>query len=333
MTPNPVRLLIDCDTGIDDALALLYAAASPEAEIVAVGCVAGNVELPHIVRNTLAVLELAGRPDIRVAAGADRPLVRPLRTAADTHGPTGLGYAELPAATAGVVPGDAAEGIIVAARACPAELTLVTLGPLTNVALALQREPDLPHLLQRMVMMVGSYRSPGNTAPTLEWNAGVDPEALAAVLAAWGAARAGDPVIPLPVAFGLDVTERAKMTPAHLERLAKRAGGEAGNAVVRFLSDALRFYFEFHSHNDGFYGAFIHDALALAAALDPGLARTEALAVEVELEGRWTTGETVTDWRRAWGREPNLEITVEADITAFFERFIERVGDLAARRG
>jgi purine nucleosidase len=222
---------------------------------------------------------------------------------------------------------------VAAARAQPAEVTLVTLGPLTNVALALQREPDLPRLLRRMVMMVGSYRSPGNTAPTLEWNAGVDPEALAVVLTAWRVARAGDPVVPLPVAFGLDVTERAKMTPAHLERLATRAGGESGNAVVRFLSDALRFYFEFHSRYDGFYGAFIHDALALAAALDPGLARTEALAVEVELEGRWTTGETVTDWRRAWGREPNLEIAVEVDITAFFERFIERVGDLAARRG
>ena len=101
--------------------------------------------------------------------------------------------------------------------------------------------------------------------------------------------------------------------------------------MVRFVTDALRFYFEFHSRYDGFYGAFIHDALALAAALDPGLARTEALAVEVELEGRWTTGETVTDWRRAWGREPNLDVAVEADIAAFFERFIERVGDLAAR--
>jgi purine nucleosidase len=331
LTPRP--LLIDCDTGIDDALALLYAAASPEAEIVGVSCVAGNVELPDIVRNTLAVLELAGRSDVAVAAGADRPLVRPLRTAGDTHGPTGLGYAVLPAPRRGVVAEDAAGAIVAAARAQPAEVTLVTLGPLTNVALALQREPDLPRLLRRMVMMVGSYRSPGNTAPTLEWNAGVDPEALAVVLTAWRVARAGDPVVPLPVAFGLDVTERAKMTPAHLERLATRAGGESGNAVVRFLSDALRFYFEFHSRYDGFYGAFIHDALALAAALDPGLARTEALAVEVELEGRWTTGETVTDWRRAWGREPNLEIAVEVDITAFFERFIERVGDLAARRG
>jgi inosine-uridine nucleoside N-ribohydrolase len=226
---------------------------------------------------------------------------------------------------------DAAEAILRASRARPGELTLVTLGPLTNVALALQREPDLPHRLRRLVMMVGSYRSPGNTAPTMEWNAGVDPEALAAVLAAWRDARARDPAVGFPVAFGLDVTEQAKLTPAHLEGLAARAGGGPENALMRFVSDALRFYFEFHSRYDGFYGAFIHDALALAAALDPELARTERLAVEVELEGRWTTGETVTDWRRAWGREPNLEVAVDADILAFFERFVERVGDLATR--
>jgi inosine-uridine nucleoside N-ribohydrolase len=101
---------------------------------------------------------------------------------------------------------------------------------------------------------------------------------------------------------------------------------------VGFVRDALRFYFEFHSRYDGFYGAFIHDALVLAAALDPNLARTEALAVEVELEGRWTTGETVTDWRRQWGREPSVAVAVEADSAAFFERFIERVGRLARER-
>jgi purine nucleosidase len=134
------------------------------------------------------------------------------------------------------------------------------------------------------------------------------------------------------VAFGLDVTERAKLTPAHLSRSAQGAGREDG-AVLRFVSDALRFYFDFHSRHDGFYGAFIHDALAVAAAIDPTLARAEALAVEVELEGRWTTGETVTDWRRAWGREPNVDVAVEADIGTFFERFVTRVGDLAARRG
>jgi purine nucleosidase len=322
-TPIRTPVLIDCDTGIDDALALLYACGSPEAEIVGVSCVAGNVELPHIVRNTLAVLELSGRSDLEVAAGRDAPIARPLRIADDTHGPTGLGHAELPAPTTAPGPRDAADLIIAEARARPGQLTLVTLGPLSNVAVALEREPALPALLHGLVMMVGAYRSPGNTAPTMEWNAGVDPEALDATLAGWAATDA-----PLPVALGLDVTERAKMMPEHLDRLAA-AAGDPDAPIVRFVRDALRFYFDFHSRYDGFYGAFIHDALAVAAALDPGLAQTESLTVEVELEGRWTTGETVTDWRRQWGREPNLAVAVEADIETFFERFVERVGRLA----
>jgi purine nucleosidase len=324
-----VTLLIDCDTGIDDALALLYAVASPEAEVAGVSCVAGNVGLADVVRNTLAVLELAGRGDIEVAAGCERPLSRPLRTAADTHGPTGLGYARLPVPKTGPGPRDGAALIVASARAHPGQLTLVTLGPLTNVAVALEREPELPSLLKRLVMMVGSYRSPGNTAPTMEWNAGVDPEALAICLEAWRRARAARPSVARPAAFGLDVTERAKLTPSHLERLASRAGG-GDDPIVRFVADALRFYFEFHSRADGFYGAFVHDALVVAAALEPGLARTEALAVEVELEGRWTSGETVTDWRRSWGRPPDLEVAVEADVAGFFERFVDRVGGLAA---
>ncbi len=326
MTPAPTPLLIDCDTGIDDALALLYACASPEAEIVGVSCVAGNVGLPDVLRNTLAVLELAGRADVEVAAGCDSPIGRPLRIADDTHGPTGLGYAELAAPSGTAGSRDAAEMIIAEARARPGEVTLVTLGPLSNVAVALEREPGLPRLLRRLVMMVGAYRSPGNTAPTMEWNAGVDPEALAATIRGWAATDA-----PRPIAFGLDVTERAKMTPAHLERLAQ-AVGDVDDPIVRFIDDALRFYFEFHSRYDGFHGAFIHDALVVAAALDPALARTEAVAVEVELEGRWTTGETVTDWRRHWDREPDLDIAVEADSGEFFERFIDRVGRLAQER-
>ena len=325
-SPARTPLLIDCDTGIDDALALLYACASPDAEIAGVSCVAGNVELPHIVRNTLGVLELAGRTDTEVAAGRDAPIARPLRIADDTHGPTGLGYAVLPSPDRGPGPRDAADLIVAEARARPGELTLVTLGPLSNVAVALGREPALPKLLKGLVMMVGAYRSPGNTAPTMEWNAGVDPEALAATIAGWAT-----PEAPLPLAFGLDVTERAKMTPAHIDRLAA-AAGDSDDPIVGFVRDALRFYFEFHSKYDGFYGAFIHDALVVAAALDPDIARTEALTVEVELEGRWTTGETVTDWRRHWGREPNLAIAVEADSEVFFERFVERVGRLARER-
>ena len=217
--------------------------------------------------------------------------------------------------------------IIQEARRRPGELLLITLAPLTNLAVAVLREPELPRLLRGLVMMAGSYRSPGNTAPTSEWNVAVDPEAMQVVLRNFGGASASH----LPRALGLDVTERAKFEPHHLDALVKRGGGP-DTPVMRFVVDALRFYMEFHSKWDGFFGAHIHDALAVAAALDPSLVRYEALPVDVELGGTLTTGETVTDWRRRWGKPPNLEIAVDADIAQFFERFIERVGSLAASR-
>ena len=311
--------LIDCDTGIDDALALLYACGSPEVELVGVTCVAGNVAARQVAENTLAVLELAGRPDIEVALGREVPLARALETAPETHGPKGLGYAELAPPTRTLSERPAVDVILDAASRHAGELTVVTLGPLTNLAMAVLREPDLPRRM-RWVLMGGSYRSAGNTAPTTEWNMHVDPEAAAIALRAFG------PPGRRPVALGLDVTERAKLTPDHLARLTASA---SDSPVVRFVDDALRFYMEFHSRYDGFYGAFVHDPLALAAAMDPSLIRTEAVAVEVELGGKLTTGETVTDWRRVWGREPNVDVAVEADIPRFFDRLIERLGALA----
>ncbi len=320
------RLIIDCDTGIDDALALLYAVASPEAELLAVTCTAGNIDARQVAANTRAVLDLVGRSDVEVALGREVPLVRPLMVAPETHGPRGVGYAELPDAATPLSTRHAADLIIEEARRAPGEITMVTIGPLTNLAVALVREPELPRLLRGLVMMAGSYRSAGNTAPTTEWNVAVDPEAMQVVLAGW-AACAG---VGRPVALGLDVTERAKMTPDHLRQLHAAAGDPPGSAVLQFVDDALRFYMEFHSRYDGFYGAFIHDALALASTFDPSLIKTESVAVEVELGGRWTTGETVTDWRRSWGKPPNLDVAVLADIDTFFARYIERVGRLAA---
>jgi inosine-uridine nucleoside N-ribohydrolase len=150
---------------------------------------------------------------------------------------------------------------------------------------------------------------------------------MQAVLSAWDSAEG----VGRPVALGLDVTERAKFLPDHLARLHAAAGNPPANRVLQFIDDALRFYMEFHSRYDGFYGAFIHDALAVASALDPSLLTTEALPVQVELSGGLTSGETVTDWRCVWGRPPNLDIGVSADINNFFDRYIERVGGLAAR--
>jgi len=320
--------LIDCDTGIDDALALLYVCASPEIDLVGVTCVAGNVAARQVAENTRAVLELAGRPDIEVALGREVPLVRPLEIAPQTHGPKGLGYAELPPPSQPLSERPAVDVILDAARLHPGELTVVTLGPLTNLAMAVLREPDLAERV-RWVLMGGSYRSAGNTAPTTEWNMHVDPEAASVAFAAFGAGRVRTGSARLPTALGLDVTERAKFTPEHLERLASFA---PDSPVVRFLREALRFYMEFHSRYDGFYGAFIHDPLAVAVAMDPSLVRTEEVAVQVELGGTLTTGETVTDWRRVWGREPNVDVAVEADTARFLEGFIRRVGGLAAAR-
>lgn len=352
--PDRIPLIVDCDTGIDDALALLYACASPEAEIVAVTCCSGNVEAHQVAQNTLAVLELAGRADIEVALGRTTPLIRQLETTPETHGPRGIGYADLPPPSRSLSERHAADLIVEEARHRPGEITLVTLGPLTNLALSVRREPELPRLLRRLVVMGGAFRVPGNTTPTAEWNVHCDPEAAKIVFEAFAPAPSdpGRTGHPRPLILGLDVTERARIVPDHVVALARRAGcrpddsialarGEdplhatgstASNPIVRFIVDALRFYMEFHATHDGFYGAFIHDPLALATALDPGLVRAEAVAVDVDTAGGPADGQTVADWRRLTGRAPNLDVAVEAEAETFLLRFIERVGGLAEAR-
>ena len=343
--PARVPLLLDVDTGIDDSLALLYACASPEVELVAVTCIGGNVNARRVAENTRAVLELVGRDDVPVALGREQPLVKPLETSTETHGPRGLGYAELSPARRPLERDEAASRIVDVARARPGEVTLVTLGPLTNLAVALDREPSLPNLLAGWVLMGGAYRAPGNTTPTSEWNIHVDPHAAKAVFAAWARRTSR-----LPIAMGLDVTERARFVPEHLRHLAVRAGAQpldaaalgreplevvgsvAANPILRFIADALRFYFEFHAKYDGFYGAFIHDPFAVAAALDPTLVRAQPAFVDVETGAGLAHGMTVADWRGLTRKPPNLAVAVDGDAAGFIERFIERVGNLAASR-
>ena len=350
--PTPMPVILDVDTGIDDSLALLYALGSREADILAVTCVSGNVEARQVAINTLAVLELSGRTDIEVAVGREVPLERPLETTPETHGPRGIGYAVLPPPSRAISDRHGVDVIVEAARARPGEITLVTLGPLTNLAVALEREPRLPQLLRRHVLMGGAFGAPGNTTPTTEWNLHCDPEAAKIAFDAWAQAIAVDPSVPRPVALGLDVTEGARIGPEHVVALAHRAGSRpdenlasaqvdplaprmsvASNPVIRFIADALRWYYEFHERYDGFYGAFIHDPLAVAAALDPGLITTEALYVDVETRGELTSGMTVADRRHLTGKPPNVDVAASADIEAFLERLIGRVGDLAAAHG
>lgn len=343
-------LILDVDTGIDDSLALLYAAGSPDADLVAVTCVSGNVDARQVAVNSLAILGLAGRTDVEVALGREIPLVRALETTPETHGPQGLGHAELPPPSRPLSERHAVDLILDEARRRPGEITLVTLGPLTNLALAVQREPGLPRLLKGYALMGGAFGVSGNTTPTTEWNIHCDPDAAAIVFRAWSTAMAADPTIPRPLAMGLDVTEQARILPEDVVRLARRAGsspddsivlarGEdpmlatrsvANNPIVRYVADALRFYMEFHARYDGFYGAFIHDPLAVAATLDRGLVTTEALFVDVETRGELTAGMTVADRRKLTGKAPNLDVALTADVPEFMNRLVERVGGLAA---
>jgi purine nucleosidase len=346
-------IVVDCDTGIDDSLALLYLCASDDAELVAVTCCSGNVEAHQVAENNRGLLELIGRGDVEVALGRTVPLVRLLEVATETHGPRGVGYAELPAGRRPLSSRHAADLIAEEARRRPRELTLLCIGPLTNLAVALEREPALPRLLRRLVIMGGAFRVPGNTTAVSEWNIHCDPDAAWAVVHAWTEAIEADPTVPRILALGLDVTEQASIRPDHVVALARRAGsrpddaialgrGEdpmhatrsvASNPVVRYVADALRFYMEFHAAYDGFYGAFIHDPLAAAAALDETLVRTEALAVDVETGGELAIGQTIADFRGLWRRTPNVDVALTADADEFLARLIERVGALAERVG
>ena len=226
---------------------------------------------------------------------------------------------------------------------------------MTNLALALELEPRLPSLLRGWTFMGGAFRGSGNTTPTSEWNIHVDPDAAKACLAAWGTARGADPTVPPPIGMGLDVTEEARLMPDAVAELARRAGavdsdaaainpGDAASAmlavgsvsrndILRFVVDALRFYFEFHAAYDGFYGAFIHDPFVVAATIDPSLIETRPVFVDVEVGPGLAHAMTVADWRGITGRPPNVSVAVTGNAALFLDRLVERIGALAARGG
>ncbi|NMN93462.1 nucleoside hydrolase [Antrihabitans stalactiti] len=318
------RLIMDVDTGIDDSLALLYLLASPEAEIVGIASTAGNVPAPQVAANNLAWLDVCKAGPIEVSLGSEAPLVIPLRTTEDTHGPQGIGYAVLPESARELSVRPASDMWVDLVREFPGEVIGLCTAPLTNLALALRREPALPQLLQRLVIMGGAFNYAGNTTPTAEWNVSVDPEAAKVVFDAFSAA----PPDRRPIVCALDITETIEMHPAHVDRLAEIAGG-ASNPLVGYLSDAIRFYMEFHrDHNQG-YIAHMHDPFAAAVALDPSLVTTRPATVDVELAGTLTRGMTVADLTGMWGRPPNVEIATTTEPAVFFDRLIERVGTFA----
>ncbi|MFD6450311.1 nucleoside hydrolase [Nocardia sp. NPDC060220] len=339
----PQKIILDVDTGIDDSLAILYLLACDDAEIIGIAATAGNVDGAQVAANTQAMLDLGRAPEIEVALGAPEPLAVPLRTTEDTHGPQGLGYAVLPVSSRALSPRSAAQLWVDLVRAAPGEVIGLCTGPLTNLALALRIEPELPRLLNRLVIMGGAFNHPGNTTPTNEWNIHVDPEAAKEVFDAFSAA----PPERRPLVCALDITESIEMLPEHLALLAQAArsapiehvgAGDppefrsaASNPIIRYLTDAVRFYFDFHHQYDLGYLAHMHDPFAAAVALDPTSVTTRPATVDVELAGTITRATTVADWAGMWGREPNADIVIGTDPAVFFERLVTRVGALARR--
>jgi inosine-uridine nucleoside N-ribohydrolase len=303
VTPTPI--LLDCDPGHDDAIALLLALAAPELEVVGVTTVAGNQTLDKTTANALRVLEHVGRDDVPVAAGADRPLVRELAVAAHVHGESGLDGPELPPPRR--PPMDVHAVDFLAEHAAGA--TLVAVGPLTNVALLLALRPEARP--DRIVLMGGAIAE-GNITPAAEFNIWVDPEA---------ARRVFESGIDLTM-VGLDVTHRALLTPKRADEL--RASGRAGKLVAELFD----FYHQFHRATYGLPGSPVHDALALASVFRPDLLTTRYLHVAVDCESQLCRGRTVVDlWQRT-GNEPNAHVAVDVDGDAFVQLLVERIGSL-----
>lgn len=286
------RVVVDCDTGVDDALALLYLAAEPGTEIIAAGSVHGNVGAELAAVNTLRVLEVAGLPHVPVAVGAARPLAQPLVTAEDVHGHDGLGGVGHPEPRARPVPGSAAEQLVWLAREQPRGFDLLATGPLTNLALALLLEPNLPKLIPRVVVMGGATAAPGNVTAVAEANIWHDPEAAALVLGApWQLT-----LVPL------DITDTVLLGPAELDRL-ERDGGP----VARFCWKILQHYLDFHLTTVGSRVCALHDPLAAMLLTHPDLAEYEQATVTVECGGA-SRGATIVDRRAGASRGGNAAV-------------------------
>ncbi|MGO8767503.1 MAG: nucleoside hydrolase [Mycobacterium sp.] len=316
-------VFVDVDTGIDDAMALVYLLASPDADVVGIASTGGNIHVEQVCANNLGLLELCSAPDIPVSKGADDPLCGQWPHHSKFHGPKGLGYAELPRTERRLTGYDATTAWVEAARAHPGTLVGLVTGPLTNLALAVRAEPALPTLLKRLVIMGGAFTD--DTNPQAEWNIRVDPEAASEVFAGWSGQR------QLPIVCGLDLTRRVAMTPDTMARLATEASEVGPSPLIEVLENAMRFYFESHRTRGYGYTAYMHDPLAAAVALDPPLVATRAATVDVELADNPSRGITVADW--SGSRNPNALIGVGVEPTAFFDRFIERVGSFANRLG
>ncbi len=308
------KIIIDTDPGQDDAVAILLALGSPELEVLGITCVAGNVPLALTQRNARIVCELAGRVDIPVFAGAVRPMVRDLVTAEYVHGKSGLNGPELWEPSMPLRKEHAVDFIVKTLRLNrDGAVTLCVLGPLTNIALALIKAPDIAEHIHEIVLMGGGCFEGGNTTPAAEFNIYVDPHAAKVVF------QSGIPLVVMP----LDLTHRALTTRARVDRF-KALGNKAGV----FTAEMLDFFERFDMEKYGSEGAPLHDPNVIAYLLKPEIYKGRMVNVEIETESALTMGMTVVDWWGVSGRQANAMFMREVDDDAFFEVLFERIGRL-----
>ena len=310
---NPKRIIIDTDPGIDDALAILLALASPELQIEGLTIINGNCSVDQGVQNALSILELAGAEHIPVARGCEFPLVQPLLLAAETHGETGIGYAHLPPPKIKPIESHAIDFIIEKVLQNPGEITIVALGPLTNIAMAIRYEPKIISKIQAIYIMGGAIQFGGNTTPLAEFNTFADPHAAHIVY------HSGLPITLIP----LDVTYQVIITQNHIKRLL-----QLPTEIPQFIADATRFYMEFHDEYQKIDGCVINDPLALATCFNPSFVELYDYYVDVDISGGVSMGKTFADFFHQEKKSPNMKVAMKVSANDFIEFFLTRIKNL-----
>lgn len=311
MTPTPI--IIDTDPGVDDALAFLLALASPEIQVEALTTTQGNVTLEKATRNALSVLELMHASHIPVAQGSLLPLVQPLRASDSVHGASGIGNSTLPEPSSKPVPQHAVDYLIERVLAEPNQISIFPIGPLTNIAMAIRKEPAFAEAVKELVIMGGAIHEAGNVTPLAEFNIFVDPHAAHIVF------HSGIPMTLIP----LDVTHKCLLKQEHLQRLV-----QIDSPITRFIKEAVEVYLK-ASLELGYQGSALHDPLTLAAIIAPELLTLKEYYVDVDISGGLSMGKTFADFYHVSKKPANMKVALDVRGEEFIELFLQRMESLS----
>src|SRR6266540_4312297 len=310
---DPKRIIIDTDPGVDDAFTFLLVLASPEIKLEALTTTQGNVTVDKATRNALSVLELGGAGHIPVTQGSVLPLIQPLRASAHVHGESGIGNAKLPEPQAKPVPGHAVDYLIERVLAEPNKISIFAIGPLTNIAMAIRKEPAFAKAIKELVIMGGAIQEGGNMPPLVEFNIYVDPHAAHIVF------HSGIPITLIP----LDVTHKCLLLQKHVDHLM-----QISSPISRFIRDAMQVYLKF-SFELGYPGSALHDPLTLATILQPDLLTLKEYYVDVDISGGVSMGKTFADILNVTKKPVNMKVAMNVRGDDFVKLFVQRMESLS----